>query len=185
MVPSVLKPASSAFLAQSRSLLPSVPGTVLGRPIPMSTHYLRWRHRRMDCQVWLQSKHARPAGAGGQRLTVSRENPEVASMSIPGGGGGPAGRRQHRAARDPGQVLVVDRHEGRAAARRHLGRHAAGQAEQELAHPAGQQEGQVPGGRGRLMSSMAEPAVTATPVTWPPRRSALVAGCRRPGPGST
>src|SRR5690348_2555814 len=42
-----------------------------------------------------------------------------------------------------------------------------------LAPPASR-KGSVPDGRGRLTSSTAEPAVTATPVTVPPRRSATV-----------
>src|SRR6516225_4128065 len=41
MVPSVLNPASSAALAQSTIVRPSVSGTVFGRPIPISTPYLR------------------------------------------------------------------------------------------------------------------------------------------------
>ena len=40
--------------------------------------------------------------------------------------------------------------------------------------PPASRKGSVPDGRGRLTSSTAEPAVTATPATLPPRRSAWV-----------
>src|SRR4029077_15413440 len=40
--------------------------------------------------------------------------------------------------------------------------------------PPARRNGSVPDGRGRLTSSTAEPAITATPATLPPRRSAAV-----------
>src|SRR2546430_6537257 len=110
MVPRVLKPASSAFLAQSRSVVPAVPGTVLGRPIPMSTHYLRWRRRRMDSSGLspIQARWAGLGAAGGPAADRQLREPGGRVEVDAGRGGGPAGRRQHRAARDPGQLLVVD-----------------------------------------------------------------------------
>src|ERR1700737_4075257 len=57
------------------SLLPSVPGTALGRPIPMSTHYLRQFHRRTVRSVRfrsIQSKHSESllTLAGGNRAAA-------------------------------------------------------------------------------------------------------------------
>src|ERR1700761_3933000 len=111
MVPRVLKPASSAFLAQSTSVLPSVPGTVLGRPIPMSTHYLRWRRRRMDLSP-IQARRAGLGAGGGPAADRQLREPGGRVEVDAGRGGGPAGRRQYRAARDPGQLMVVDRNGG-------------------------------------------------------------------------
>src|SRR5579863_523642 len=89
MVPRVLNPASSAFLAQSMRVRPSVPGTALGKPIPISTPYLRkfaWLSRTARLSFHL-SKHWGQAGPQPGRLSAFwRGPPEVGIERGEGGG---------------------------------------------------------------------------------------------------